>query len=1156
MIFGVGLVRLAAMTEASVTHLSDFRHHRATERLGERGWGLPAPEAAPLPAGTVTFLLTDVENSTPRWEASPDQMAAAVGRHYEILDVAVARHGGVRPIEQGEGDSMVAVFALASDAVGAALDAQRALLAEAWPDGVDIAVRMALHTGEARLRDDLYYAGQAIIRCARIRSLGHGGQTLLSATTADLLAGSLPDGTALLPLGVHRLKGLRHPEHVFQLAHPDLPERFPPLRSVDVALTTLPAPLTSFVGRDSELAEAAELVRRHRCVTLVGPGGSGKTRLAIEAAGDAAEANPDGVWWVDLASVSDPAIVPRAVMTAIGLDGTHVEPVTRIGGYLSERQAILVIDNCEHVLDAAAELVSAVLTACPRVTTLATSREALGVTGEVVWRVPPMAMAERGQSRPTGQDLDRMAAGEAVRLFAERAAESRPGFRLDASNTAVVAEICSRLDGLPLAIELAAARVRALTPERILDGLTQRFALLTGGARGGTAHHQTLVASMEWSYDLLTEAQQVLLRRLAVFTGRFTLDDVEAVTAAEPLASWDCLVLLADLVDRSLVTFDGDHYRLLQTVSAFASDRLDEAGEGELLRAAHATHYARLAAAGAAELDTGPQPATLERLEVARHDVLTAIEHALASEDHDQALAVTADMTVFWQLRGQYGECLTLLRRVLAATPPAPSPARARVLWAAGQHALFGMDLANGYGLAETVQAVEMAEATGAAVLGRALSMRHLVDVFARPERAVEPLRHARDVATAAGDRFGTAFATIWLAMTATFGLDRADLAVDELRRLRTAADASASPYWALWHAACSGFAAVRSGRLRAVVDVLGPALEAARRFGDSQAEFFAALPLADAYVDLGEAAEADALITQSAERQDRSAIGRGEFMLLHRARLLLTQGDLAGAAAEVAAVEAVLRSIGFDFAVIELDLIRGRAAQEAGDLIAARADVDEAAGLAEAIGMPWYLAWVADAEGRLARAEGRLPGAEEAHHRALTICLRHGYAGRTAETLEGLASLAVAAESWAEAARLYGVAAALRAATGLRLSVLDRARHDADQSVLSGALGPDACQAATGEGERMSIDEVAAYAARARGERKRPSMGWESLTPTEQQVVALIAEGLTNADIGRRLFVTTGTVKVHVHNIFAKLGVTRRSELAARATERRLAET
>lgn len=699
--------------------------------------------------------------------------------------------------------------------------------------------------------------------------------------------------------------------------------------------------------------------------------------------------------------------------------------------------------------------------------------------------------------------------------------------------------------------------MRALTPQRILDGLTQRFALLTGGGRGGTAHQETLAASMEWSYDLLSEPQRVLLRRLAVFTGRFTLEDVEAVAAADPLTSWDCLVLLADLVDRSLVTFDGERYRLLQTVSAFASERLDEAGESDAVRAAHATHYARLAAAGAAELDAGPQPVTLERLEVARQNMLAAIEHALAAGDHELALAVTADMTVFWQLRGRYGECLTLLRRVLAATPPAPSPARARVLWAAGQHALFGMDLANGYGLAETAQAVEMAEATGATgVLGRALCMRHLVDVFARPERAVEPLRHAREVSAGAGDRFGTAFATVWLAMTATFGLDRADLAEAELPRLRAEVDASGSPYWALWHAVCSGFAALHTGRLREAVDMLAPAVESARRSGDSQAEFFAAWPLADVFVDLGEAAEAEAVITRSAEWQDRSAIGRGEFMRLRRARLLVRQGDLAGAQAEMAEVEAVLRGLGFDLVVIELDLIGGRAAQEAGDLVAARVAIDEAAGLADKIGMPWYLAWVADAEGRLARAEGRLPATEEAHHRALNICLRHGYAGRTAETLEGLASLAVVAQSWAEAARLYGAAAALRAQTGSRRPLLEQARVDADQSALSDALGADVYLAATGEGERMSIDEAAAYAARARGERKRPSIGWQSLTPTEQQVVALVAEGLTNADIGRRLFITTGTVKVHVHNIFAKLGVTRRSELAARATERRLAET
>ena len=1155
MFFGVGLGRLAGMTEASVTHLSDFRNHRASERMGERPWPLPGPEAAPLPTGTVTFLLTDVENSTPGWEASPDQMASAVGRHYEILDSAVNRHNGIRPVEQGEGDSMVAVFALASEAVGAALDAQRALLAERWPDGSEIAVRMALHTGEARLRDELYYAGPSIIRCARLRSLGYGGQTLLSATTADLLAGSLPEGAALLPMGVHRLKGLRHPEHVFQLAHPDLPERFPPLRSVDALLTRLPTQLTSFVGREAELADLGDLLGRHRLVTLVGPGGTGKTRLAIEAAGDAAEAFPDGVWWLDLAPVSDPGLVPRAVMTAIGLDGTHVDPVTRIAGFLTERRGMLVIDNCEHVLDAAGALVSAVLAACPRVTTLATSREALGIAGEVVWRVPPMALPTTGQGRPTRKDVDRIAASEAVRLFAERAAESRPGFRVDESNTAVVAEICNRLDGLPLAIELAAARVRALTPQRILDGLTQRFALLTG-VRGGTAHQQTLAASMEWSYDLLTEPQRLLLRRLAVFAGRFTLEDVEAVTTAEPLTSWDCLVVLADLVDRSLVVFDGEHYRLLQTVSAFAFERLAEAGEVGLLRAAHAAHYAGLAAEGAAELDAGPHAATLERLEVARDNVLAAIEQALTDGHHEQALAVTADMTVFWLLRGRYGECLTLLRRVLAATPPDPSRARARVLWAAGQHALFGMDLANGYGLAETGQAVDMAEATGAtSVLGRALGMRHVVDLFARPERAVEPLRHAREVAAGAGDRFGANFATVWLCMTATFGLDSADLAEQELRRLRIEADAGGSPYWALWHAVCSGYAAARTGRLQEAVDVLAPAVEAARLSGDSQIEFFGALPLADAFVDLGEAAEANAVITRSVEWQDRSAIGRGEFVLLRRARLLLRQGDLAGAQTEAAVAATVLRGLGFPCAEIELDLIGGRASQEAGDLVAARVAVDEAAVLAETLGMPWYLAWVADAEGRLARAEGRLAAAEEAHHRALSLCVRYGYAARTAETLEALASLAVVAESWAEAARLYGAAAALRRLTGLRRPVLEQSGVDADESVLTAALSPAVYVAVTGEGEHMSADDAAAYATRARGERRRPSAGWESLTPTEQQVVALVAEGLTNADIGRRLFVSTGTVKVHVHNIFGKLGITRRSELAARATERRLAE-
>jgi len=1163
MLFGEHPVRLASMTEATVTDLADFRHLRAS---GEAEWVQPArvrPGVVPaaLPTGTVTFLLSDVEDSTSRWEARPDRMTEAVTRHFRLLDAAVAAHGGVRPVEQGEGDSMVAAFARASDAVAAALEAQRAITSEPWPEGAEIAVRLALHTGEARLRDELYYAGPSIIRCARLRSLGHGGQTLVSATTADLLADDLPDEASLLPLGVHRLKGLRLPERVFQLIHPDLPARFPPLRSLDVLPVNLPAQLTSFVGREGELAQITDVIAAHRLVTLAGAGGTGKTRLAGEAASGAAGAFPDGVWWVDLAPLRDPGFVPRTVMTAIGLDGTHVDPVGRIVTFLGDRTVLLVLDNCEHVVAAAADFVAGVLKACPRAAVLATSREPLGVAGEVVWRVPPLTLPPPTDPQPVTAavddvEIDGILGSEAVQLFAERAGEARPGFSVDRSNAATVAQICARLDGLPLAIELAAARVRSLTPERILDGLAQRFTLLTGGARGGTAHQQTLAASMAWSYELLSEQQQVLLRRLAAFTGRFTLADVEAVTAAEPLSPWECLVVMADLVDRSLVAFDGQHYRLLQTVAAFAADRLAEAGEEAAIRAAHAAHYGALVAATAAALEAGPQTETLEQLEVARANVLAAIDHTLTVGEHEAALQMTADMAVFWQMHGRYGESLMFLRRVLAATPAVPSRARALVLYAAGQLSLFGMDLANGYGLAEAGQAVEMAEATGASdVLGRALAMRDVVKVFACPAEAIEPLAHAREVATAGGDRFGANLATAWRGLAATFGVDDAGLAEEDLARLAAEAEATRSPYWASWSAICRGFAALRTGRLREAVAILAPAEQGALEFGDSQLEFFAAMPLADAYVDLGDTASVEALVSRSVEWQDRSAFGRGEYMLVRRARAWLAEGDVASARAELTRVEKVLRSIGFDITVAELLLITARAEEEQGDLAAARAALEEAAELAATLGFPWYVAWAANTEGRLARAEGRPAAAEEAHHRALTICGLHGYAGRATEVLECLASLAVEAQSWAEAARLYGAARALRVTTGQRRPPLDMAQADADAAALAKALGSEDYAEAIAQGEALSLDEAVAYVSRARGERKRPASGWESLTPTEQDVVALVAEGLTNADIGRRMFITTGTVKVHLHNVFAKLGISRRSELAAQATERRLTD-
>ena len=658
---------------------------------------------------------------------------------------------------------------------------------------------------------------------------------------------------------------------------------------------------------------------------------------------------------------------------------------------------------------------------------------------------------------------------------------------------------------------------------------------------------------MEWSHDLLTETQKVLLRRLGVFTGPFTLDDVEAVAGAEPLSPWDCLVLLADLVDRSLVVFNGEDYRLLETIADFAATRLADVGEEAATRAAHLSHYSALAARAAAELDAGPHVETLERVEAARPNILAAVDRALAVGDHEAALSLTADMVIFWQMRGRYGESLAFLRRVLAATPPDPSRARARVLWGVGQLALYGMDVADGYGLTETAQAVQMAEAIGARdVLGRALATQHSVDVLVRPERAVDPLRQARELSASAGDRFGAHLATVYLALAATLGLDRADLAEPELDRLRAATDATGSPYWALWHAICSGFAAYHRGQLARAVELLAPAVDQARAYGDTQLEWFAAVPLADAYVDLGDAVAAERTVARSISWQDRSSIGRAELMALRRVRGRLAQRDLAGMHGELTSIEPVLRSIGFAFAEAELALVAGRLAEEEGDVLAARTAVERAAGLAGGVGMPWYLAWSANAEGRIVRAEGRIAAAEDAHHRALDICLRYGYEARGAETLECLASLAAAGEQWTEAARIYGAAGALRARTGHRRPPLDTPRADADEATIRERLG-DAYTAATAAGEALALDQAVAYASRARGERKRPSSGWASLTPAERQVVALVADGLTNAEIGRRLFITTGTVKVHVHNVFSKLGVTRRSELAARATERRL---
>ena len=446
-----------------------------------------------LPTGTVTFLLTDIEGSSARWDTNPEAMAPAVSRHYEIIDAAVARWGGVRPVEQGEGDSTVSVFSKASDALGAARDAQAQLVGDV---GEVFRVRMAVHTGEALLRDEGNYFGQAVIRCARLRSLGHGGQVLVSRTTADLSVDGLPSGSSLRDLGEVRLRDLGRREHVYQLVHSDLPVGFGALRSLDTAPTNLPIPLTSLVGREVELVELAGLMAEHRLVTLAGVGGAGKTRVAMQLGADVIDRFADGVWWVELAPLTSGDQVAAAILTACG--GQQIPNVSladALTSRLVDRTVLVVLDNCEHVLDGVGVAVDSLLRSCPLVRVLTTSREPLGVPGELTWRIPSLGVPKPG--RPVS--IESLATFDAVRLFIDRARLARPHFVVTTENAPAVADVCNRLDGIPLAIELAAARIRQFPVERIASGLDDRFRLLTGGARTVMPRQQTLEASIEWS---------------------------------------------------------------------------------------------------------------------------------------------------------------------------------------------------------------------------------------------------------------------------------------------------------------------------------------------------------------------------------------------------------------------------------------------------------------------------------------------------------------------------------------------------------------------------------------------------------------------------------------------------------------------------------
>jgi predicted ATPase/class 3 adenylate cyclase/DNA-binding CsgD family transcriptional regulator len=1076
-----------------------------------------------LPTGTVTLLLADVEDSTGLWESQPEAMTAAFARLDQVLSDLLAAHGGVRPVEQGEGDSFVVAFARASDAVACALGLQRAPLAP-------INLRIGVHTGEVQLRDEGNYIGPTINKTARLRNLAHGGQTVLSGVTEALVADMLPAEVWLTDLGSHELRGVARPERVVQLCHPDLRNDFPPLRiAKDVAVHNVPAQLTSFVGRGPQLAEVRKLLAQDRLVTLTGAGGVGKTRLAIEVAAQVAGDYADGVWYVDLAPITDPDLVPVAMACALGLpDQPGRSTMDTLLRFVRDRQMLVVLDNCEHLLDASAELAVALLGGAPGLTLLATSREPIGVAGEVSWRVPSLSIAD-----------------EAIELFTDRARRVRPDFAVSDDSAAAVTEICRRLDGLPLAIELAAARVRALSLAEILDSLHDRFRLLTGGSRTAVRRQQTLRASVDWSHTLLTEPERILFRRLAAFLGGFDLAAARAVAGGGDVEHYQVLDQLTLLVDKSLVVADDSggptRYRLLETVRQYALEKLGESGEADAVRARHRDHYTALVAM----LDA-PAGSDYEQLlcqaDIEIDNLRAAFSWNRENFDVQPALALASSLQPLWQARGRLREGLTWFDTALADLDAHQGVAPAMRARALADRATLGLWVASAESPDQAQQALAIArEIDDQALLIRALTACGYIVAYFDAGAARAYLDEAIGLARELGDRWRLSQILVAQVVAALWVQDpiAARVAAEEGRDLADAIGDRFDARRCRWYLAVIQL--LQGDLARAAAQFAAVADEAEAAHDDIwRVDSLVGLCITLAFQGDTAAARsaADASVEATVELGGLKATAAQHVLAL----AALAAGDAATAqdAADGAwsLVSAVPQTTGLQ------RVLSAEAALAGGDLVAARRWADDAGSTTTGT----FLVDPLVTRARVSIAQGEPDQAERDARDALTNAARAEKYVFIPDILECLGVLASEAGSHREAARLFGAAEAIRLRMGaVRFKVYD-AGYEASVAALRDALGEEDFESAWAEGAALSIEEAIAYAQRGRGERRRPTTGWASLTPTERDVVRLVTEGLANNDIATRLFVSPRTVQTHLTHVYTKLGLTSRVQLVQEA--------
>jgi predicted ATPase/class 3 adenylate cyclase len=716
--------------------------------------------------GTVTLLFTDIEGSTRLLHQLGDRYVALLDDHHRLLDAAASGRGGRRV--DAAGDGLFYSFESARGAVQASVEAQRAVLAHPWPDGVAVRSRMGLHTGEP-IASGAGYVGMDVHRAARICAAGHGGQILASESVRSLIGGSLPDDVTLRDLGEHRLKDLASPERLHQVLAPGLPADFPAIKSLDTLPNNLPRQLSEFIGREGEVETVVARLGEGSVVTLTGPGGVGKTRLALEVGARMIDAFPDGVWLVELAALVDPALVAEAVVAALRIrqpPGADARDV--VTEWLASRRALLVIDNCEHVLDAVVDLADALLHRCSELTVLATSREAMGIAGESIVHVPSMSVpADAGGGRVA---IEEVAACDAVRLFVDRARGADPAFAVSETNAAAIAEICRRLDGIPLAVELAAARVRALPPQEIARRLNDRFRLLTGGSRTALPRHRTLRAAMDWSFDLLPAEERILLARLSVFVGSFSIEAAEAVGPGGIVDRNDVLDLLTRLVDRSLLLPADEaseaRYRMLETVRDYAQERLAELGDASETFGRHRDWFAALVQEARPAFLAGPeQSAWLDRLSRDHDNVRAAL--GWTHEDPDGAateLAMGSGLWRFWEIRGHLVEGGAWLERALNRSGGEASAIRANALTGAGVLAAHRGDLPAATRFHEAALTLHRQLGEPRSVAAASSNLANISAEQGDIERARRLYAEAIEASATAGDRHGEAYSLINLA--------------------------------------------------------------------------------------------------------------------------------------------------------------------------------------------------------------------------------------------------------------------------------------------------------------------------------------------------------------------------------------------------------